>query len=189
MNRIILLLVSIMMGLHVSAQTETSELIPESPQTTKGTQEFPAIRFGFLSYDSALVAMPGYQQAQQQMAALRAAYEVELQRVENEFNTKYEDFLDGQRDFPRTILLKRQTELQELLPRTIEFKRQGLEDLQKAEQEAMAPLRERLNQAIALVATQQQLALVINTDANACPFIDPTMGIDLNAMVQKALNR
>ena len=189
MNRIILLLVSIMMGLHVSAQTETSELIPESPQTTKGTQEFPAIRFGFLSYDSALVAMPGYQQAQQQMAALRAAYEVELQRVENEFNTKYEDFLDGQRDFPRTILLKRQTELQELLQRNIEFKRQGLEDLQKAEQEAMAPLRERLNQAIALVATQQQLALVINTDANACPFIDPTMGIDLNAMVQKALNR
>ena len=189
MNRIIILLVSIMFGLHASAQTETSELIPESSENTKGTQEFPTFRFGFLSYDSALVAMPGYQLAQQQMAALRVAYEAELQRAENEFNTKYEDFLDGQRDFPRTILLKRQTELQELLQRNVEFKRQGLDDLQKAEEEFMAPLRERLNQAIALVATQQQLAFVINTDANACPFIAPVTGIDMNAMVQKVLNR
>lgn len=189
MNRIVILLVSIVFGLHVSAQTETPELLPESPQTTKGTQETPSIRFGFLSYDSALVAMPDYALAQRQVAELREAYEAELQRVENEFNKKYEDFLEGQRDFPRTILLKRQTELQELLQRNIEFKRQGLDDLQKAEQEAMAQLHERLNQVIAQVAAQQQLALVINTDANACPFIDPIMGIDLNAMVQKALNR
>ena len=189
MNRIFILLVSIMFGLNISAQTETSEMASVSPQTTNGTQETPTIRFGFLSYDSALVSMPGYALAQQQVAVLRAAYEEELQRVENEFNRKYEDFLDGQRDFPRTILLKRQTELQELLQRNIQFKQQGLDELRKAEQEAMIPLRERLNQAIALVATQQQLALVINTDANACPFIDPAMGVDLNAAIQKMLSR
>ena len=189
MNRIIVLLVSIMFGLHVSAQTEISEPVVESSKTTNGTQETLSIRFGFLSYDSALVAMPGYALAQRQVAALRGAYEEELRRVEDEFNKKYEDFLEGQRDFPRTILLKRQTELQELLQRNIEFKRQGLEDLQKAEQEAMLPLRERLNQAIALVATQQQLAFVVNTDINACPFIDPALGFDLNAAVQKVLSR
>lgn len=188
MNRIAVLLISIVFGLHVSAQTETSGPAMESPQTTSGTQETPTIRFGYLSYDSLLAAMPGHALALQQMADLRAAYEAELKRAEDEFNRKYEEFLDGQRDFPRTILLKRQAELQELLQRNMEFKQQGLNDLQKAQEETLAPLREQLRQTIALVATRQNLALVINTDANACPFIDPALGVNLNEAVLQLLN-
>jgi outer membrane protein len=146
------------------------------------------IRFGYLSYDSALVRMADYAIVQANMAALRSAYEAEMQRVEDEFNQKYEAFLEGQRDFPRTILLKRQTELQELLQRNIAFKKQGLDDLQKAEREAMAPLRQRLDAAIARVAAQQGLALVLNTDANACPFISPAMGVDVTEAVTAVLN-
>ena len=37
------------------------------------------------------------------------------------------------------------------------------------------------------IASQQQLALVVNTDANACPFIAPTMGINIDQLVQDAL--
>ena len=124
-----------------------------------------------------------------QMKTLREAYDSELQRVEEEFNRKYEDFLEGQKDFPRTILLKRQTELQDMLQRNLEFKRQGLADLEQAERKALAPLRIHLNEAIAKIAREKKLALVINTDANACPFIDPAMGVDVNELVVKKLNR
>ena len=137
------------------------------------------ISIGYLSYDSALTAMPDYAIAQAKLKELRQAYETELKRVEEEFNRKYEDFLEGQRDFPRTILLKRQTELQEMLQRTVEFKQQGLKDMSKAEADALAPLRKKLNDVIALVAKRKGLALVVNTDANACPFIDPEMGTDI----------
>ena len=67
------------------------------------------VRFGYLSYQQALQAMPQYAVVQQQMAELRQQYEAEMQRVTNEFNRKYEEFLEGQRDFPKTILQKRQT--------------------------------------------------------------------------------
>ncbi len=143
------------------------------------------IRIGYLSYDSALTAMPGYAMAQAQLKELRQAYEDEMKRVEDEFNRKYEDFLEGQRDFPRTILLKRQTELQEMLQRNIEFKKQGLKELADAETEALAPLREELKAAIAVVAKRKGLALVVNTDSNACPFIDPEMGVDIQKDVQR----
>ena len=63
-------------------------------------------RFGYLSYEGAIQSMPEYAIVQKKMKALQEQYQAETLRVEDEFNRKYEDFLDGQRDFPRTILQK-----------------------------------------------------------------------------------
>lgn len=149
----------------------------------------PALKFGFLSYDLALKSMKDYAAVQMRMDSLRSAFNAEMQRVEDEFNRKYEDFLEGQKDFPRTILLKRQTELQEMMQKNIDFKQQLQRELTDTEAQLMAPLRIHLNEAIATIAREQGLVLVINTDANACPFIEPTVGIDVNELVVKKLNR
>jgi outer membrane protein len=149
----------------------------------------PALKFGYLSYDLAMKSMSEYATVQMRMDSLRSAFNAEMQRVEDEFNRKYEDFLDGQKDFPRTILLKRQTELQEMLQKNLAFKQQLQQELKDTEAQLMAPLRIHLNEAIATIAHEQGLALVINTDANACPFIDPAMGVDINETVVKKLNR
>ena len=147
----------------------------------------PLLRFGHLSYEQALQSMPDYAVVQKKLVDLRAQFDAEMKRVEDEFNRKYEDFLDGQREFPKTILRKRQTELQELMSKNIAFKEEGLQELANTEQELMAPLKERLTQLITQIATRQGLAFVINTDADACPYINPTMGIDISQEVQNAL--
>ena len=72
-----------------------------------------SVKFGYLSYQAAIKSMPDYTLAQQKLTDLKEQYKAETKRVEDEFNRKYEEFLDGQRDFPKTILQKRQTELQE----------------------------------------------------------------------------
>ncbi len=149
----------------------------------------PALKFGYLSYDLALKSMKEYATVQMRMDSLRSAFNAEMQRVEDEFNRKYEDFLEGQKDFPRTILLKRQTELQEMMQKNIDFKQQLQRELTDTEAQLMAPLRIHLNEAIATIAREQGLVLVINTDANACPFIEPAMGVDVNELVVKKLNR
>jgi outer membrane protein len=149
----------------------------------------PALKFGYLSYDLAMKSMSEYATVQMRMDSLRSAFNAEMQRVEDEFNRKYEDFLDGQKDFPRTILLKRQTELQEMLQKNLAFKQQLQQELKDTEAQLMAPLRIHLNEAIATIAHEQGLALVINTDANACPFIDPAMGVDVHELVVSKLNR
>ena len=145
------------------------------------------LRFGYLSYEQALRSMPQYAVVQQQMADLRAQYQAETKRVEEEFNLKYEEFLEGQRDFPKTILQKRQTELQELMEKNIAFRDESRRQLAAAEQEAMQPLKTRLHEVIAEIASRQQLALVINTDANACPFINPAMGVNIGELVTSLL--
>ena len=157
--------------------------------TAQAQDNTQVLRFGYLSYEATLKAMPENAAVLMKMDSLRSAFQEELQRVENEFNRKYEDFLEGQKDFPRTILLKRQTELQEMLQKNIQFKQQSIDELKQTETLLMAPLRTRLNAAIATVAREQHLALVINTDANACPFIEPTMGVDVTEAVEQLLSK
>lgn len=155
--------------------------------TLSAQDSIPVLKFGYLSYEQALKTMPDYAVAQQQLAELRAQYDAEQQRVEQDFNTKYEEFLEGQREFPETILRKRQTELKELLERNIAFKNESRQLLAKAETEAMAPLKQQLANALAQIAMERGYAFILNTDRDAVPFINPAMGEDVTLLVNNAL--
>lgn len=150
-------------------------------------QENNTMKFGFLSYEAALQSMPDYTLAQNKLAELKAQYQTEAKRVEDEFNRKYEEFLEGQREFPKSILQKRQSELQELMDKNIAFKQQGLAELARAEQEAMAPLRIKLIEALGKIGRERGYAFIVDTDQKALPFINPAMGEDINQTVKDAL--
>ena len=151
---------------------------------TDSTQVF---RFGFLSYETALKSMTEYAQVQQTLTQLKEQYQAETLRVEDEFNRKYEDFLDGQRDFPRTILQKRQTELQELMEKNIAFKENSRRELEDAERQAMAPLRIRLIELLSKIGVERGYAFIYDTDTKALPFLNPAQGEDINQLVKDAL--
>ncbi len=148
-----------------------------------------AVKFGFLSYEQALTSMPDYAMAQAQIVKLKAKYDEEAKRVETDFNLKYEDFLDTQADMPKSILEKRQSELQELLNRNIEFKAESRRLLEQAEKDAFAPLHEKLQRALRVIGEQDGYAFIINTDNNACPFINPAQGIDVTKTVISLLQK
>ena len=145
------------------------------------------IRFAYLSYDEALKAVPGYELARQSLDNLRAKYEAEQKRAEDEFNLKYEEFLEGQRDFPETILRKRQTELKEMMERNIAFKKDIREQLAIAEAKLFDPLKELLTSALTKIAIENGYAFILNTDQNAVPFIHPALGVDINQQVKQTL--
>ena len=146
-----------------------------------------SVKFGYLSYQTALKSMPGYTLAQQKLNDLKAQYQAEAKRVEDEFNRKYEEFLEGQRDFPKSILQKRQTELQELMAKNVAFKNKSVEQLAKDEAEALAPLYDKLNATLAAIGQEKGYAFVLDTDVKALPFINPAMGEDINEVVKNAL--
>ena len=179
MKRLASFIIAICAVLCVSAQ---DSLIPADAPTRS-----LSIRFGYLDYQQALQAMPQYTLVQEQMAELRKQYEAEMQRVTNEFNRKYEEFLEGQREFPKTILQKRQSELQELMTRNVAFKEESLKQLAAAEKEALAPLKIRLAETVAKIASERGLAFVVNTASDACPYINPELGEDLNQLITNAL--
>lgn len=113
----------------------------------------------------------------------------EAKRVEADFNAKYEDFLDTQADMPKSILEKRQSELQELLNKNIEFKAESRRLLAQAEKDAFAPLHEKLQRALKVIGEQDGYAFIINTDNNACPFVNPAQGTDVTQTVVRLLQK
>ena len=150
-------------------------------------QENATLRFGYLSYETALKSMPDYAIVQQKLADLRQQIQNETLRVEDEFNRKYEEFLEGQREFPQSILQKRQMELQDLMDKNLAFKENSRKELEKAEQDLMAPLKIRLIEVLDKMGRERGYAFIIDTDVKALPFINPAMGHDLNQQVQDAL--
>ena len=125
--------------------------------------------------------------AEKQMDDLREKYAAELKRVQDEFNAKYEEFLDGMKDFPPTILKKRQTELQELMEKNVAFKDESRRLLAEAENAIFAPLHERISQAMAKIGDELGLVVILNTDSDACPYINPSRSIDVTTMLKEKL--
>ena len=158
-------------------------------QDTLVAQQTPALKFGYLSYEAVMHAMPDYAKMQEDMAQLQKHYEAEMTRVENDFNTKYEEFLDGQASFPKTILQKRQSELQEMLDKNIAFKKESQQMLKKAKDDAVKDLYKVIDAAVETIAQKRRMAFVIDTDKESVTFINPAMGEDITEDVKALLVR
>jgi outer membrane protein len=170
MKKVIFVAVMVLMGLSGYAQTENT-----------------GFKFGYLSIDSVLQSMPEYAQMQQDMATMRQQYEAEMKRVEDDFNKKYEEFLDGQKNFPKTILQKRQSELQEMLDKNIAFKKEGLQMLNDTEKTQKDVILMMIDMAVKTIGMQRGYAFILNTDANATPWLNPAMGEDITKAVKEML--
>lgn len=147
------------------------------------------LKFGYLSYNAVMQAMPEYAAMQNSMAELRQKYEAEQKRVEDDFNKKYEEFLDGQKSFPKTILQKRQSELQEMLDKNIAFKKESQRLLKQAEEDAMAPVMVRLAETLDAIGKVRGYAFIVNIDEKVALWLNPSLGEDITATVIAQLQR
>ena len=165
--------------LNANAANQNANTARQDTQGTRTTAQTFVFRYGFVNADSVLHAMPEYAMAQRSLTALRQKYDREMKRSEDDFNIKYESFLDQQRDLVPSILHKRQAELQDMMEKNIAFKAEARRLLAQAEADAMAPLREQINELLQQVAKDMQLAFVLNTGSDACPYVNPAMSVDI----------
>lgn len=145
------------------------------------------LKFGYFNLSTLMKAVPEYATAQKNIADLRVKYEAETKRSEDEFNKKYEEFLDGQRDFAPTIMQKRQAELQDMMEKNIAFKKEAQRLLAQAEQDAMAPVKGKVLDAVRKLGQQRGYAFILNADGDVVPYIDMAYGDNLNDAVLSLL--
>ena len=167
--------------------TDQSAQHPASAQQSATAQQPAILRFGYFSFEQVFHTMPGYAIAKHNMDELRAKYDEETKRVETEFNTKYEEFLDGQRSYAKTILEKRQAELREMMEKNVAFKAEAARILKQAELEAYAPLKAKVNEAAKKIGKEKGFAFVLNTDNDAAPYLNDEMGVDITEEMKEIL--
>lgn len=137
------------------------------------------VKVGFFSYKEVLQSMPAYSTTIANMDKLRKQYADELNAAQKEFNEKYEIFLDQQASLAESIRQKRQADLQTMLERNEQFKKESERLIAQAEKEAMAPLHEKVNEAIKKAGEQGGYIVILNTDSEACPYIAPSVAEDV----------
>lgn len=179
MKQILLPLVFMLMPVAASAQQSAH------PQVSAPVEK--SLRFGYFSYEEVLHTMPGYAIAKHNMDDLRAKYDAETKRAEDEFNAKYEEFLDGQRSFAPSILEKRQAELRELMAKNVTFKAEAVRLLQQADADAYAPLKAQIDAAVQKVGKVKGLAFILNTDKGAFPYVNALCGEDVTLLIKENL--
>lgn len=184
MKKNIFLLLFLLCEFSIQAQ-QTDSLthnisIPKSTPAANSTRKaltmdnINNIRIGYLSYDSLLHQMPEYHVMEQSMKKLRAQYAAETAYNEENFKRMFVDFLQGQKDFPQPILLKRQQDLQVELEKGLSFRNRCDSLLQQAQAEMIAPLHQKLQAAIRAVGLERDYEMILNTDAQAVPFLRPS---------------
>ena len=184
MKKLFLLLA--LLPLAAFAQDVTTQAQPAT--ATHAQPAAPrAPRFGVIDYDGVLELMPEYKAAQEQVAALKAKYDTESERAEAEFQRKFAEFLDGQKEFPQNILEKRQKELQTLLEQSVQFRQSAQKLLKQAESDYTDNARRALDNVIQRVAATHNLVLVFNSSSNQLPYVDQTRVLDVEHLVLQAL--
>ena len=182
MKKNLLFLAFALFALSASAQQNPAV---GAQQATTAAQ--PVLRFGYFSFEQVFHTMPGYAIAKHNMDELRGKYDEETKRVETEFNSTYEEFLDGQRSYAKSIFEKRQAELRELMEKNIAFKAEAARLLKKAEEEAYAPLKAKMNAALQQIGKENGFAFILNTDNNATPYLSAEMGVDITEALKEKI--
>lgn len=192
MKKLLFVMAAMFAATALNAQTEDNQPVVTSVEDSVTTVVADTTitdvqKFGYLSYNAILKAMPDYAVAQKSISDLKQKYDEEMKRTEQDFTKKFNEFIDGQKNFPENIMLKRQKELQMLMDEGLKFKDEVKKLLTNAEAELMKPVYQKLNDILSAIGTEHDYMYILNTDANAYPFMNMKYGEDVTAAVKEKL--
>ena len=143
-------------------------------------------KFAHMNSQDVIAVMPEFTKAQADIDALSKQYQKEMETGQAEFQKKYQEFLAQGDSLPRNIAERRQKELQEMAQRQEQFQQEAYQSLQKAQQDSMAPIYAKLDQAIEAVGKSEGVVYIFDLARTPIPFVG-TQSVDVTAKVKAQL--
>ena len=143
-----------------------------------------AQKFGHINPMPIMQAMPEYTKAQAKLEELKKQYEGEMKIMQDELAKKSEEY-DKQKDsLPQNIRQRR--ELQDLYGRLQQYAQESNQNMQKATQDKLAAISQKIEAAIKEVGTAGGFIYIFDVTAGI-PFINETLSTDVTAQVKAKL--
>lgn len=144
-------------------------------------------KFGHFNSQEIIVTMPEFKKAETEMEALQKKYSEEMQRTQEEFNKKFQEFQQTVDSLPQNIAERRQKELQDMGQRLEAFQQEAMQSIQKAQMELMAPIYNKLNDAIQKVGKKEGLIYIFDLASNTIPYVDAQQSKDVTTLIKSEL--
>ena len=145
-------------------------------------------KIAYINSIELLEVIPGKVAASRSISELNQKYKDELAVMQNDYNNKYTDFLANQNKLAESIKLRRMQELYELEQNINRFMKVAQEDVESQEAQLIAPLKERLKEAVNQVGIEQDFTCIYDMANPAIAFITPN-AIDANPIVKAKLQQ
>lgn len=125
------------------------------------------IKLGHLNSNDLMAVMPGRDSAEKVLNDYAKNLQDQLNAMMNEFQTKYQEYLDNSEKYLEPVKKAKEKELIDLQNRVEEFKNQSQELLSKKEQELIQPLIDKAKKAISDVAKERGYTYIFDVSAGS----------------------
>jgi outer membrane protein len=144
------------------------------------------VKFAHVNSQEIFAALPESDSISMKVEKATQEVREQLEIMQVEFNKKYDDYLNNEKNYSELIKKTKQTELQEMEQRIQRFQMQAQQDLQTQQAELFKPLRDKVMNAIDEVAKEKGVLYVFDLSAGSVVYQAETT-LDLNAAVLKKL--
>ena len=147
------------------------------------------LKFGHINAQEIVSAMPEFAKAQSDIEALDKQLTSELQRTQEEFNKKYQEFQQAiaKDSLPANIAERRQKELQDMMQRQEQFQQEAQQQMQKAQNDAMVPIYKKLDDAIKAVGAAEGVIYIFDLARTPVAYVNESQSVNLTAKVKAQL--
>ena len=147
------------------------------------------LKFGHINAQEIITVMPEFTKAQNDIQNLEKQLTAELQRTQEEFNKKYQEFQQAiaKDSLPANFAERRQKELQDMMQRQEQFQQDAQQQMAKAQNDAMAPIYKKLDDAIKAVGAAEGVIYIFDLARTPIPYVNETLSINLTNKVKANL--
>lgn len=128
-----------------------------------------AQKFGIVDAQQILNAMPEFTAMQTQLSEASKKYEEEFKKANEEVDKKYAEYQALAEDTPASIKERRLQDVQELAMKAQRFQQTANEDLQRQQQQLIAPIEQKLLDAIKAVGQEGSYTFIFQE--GSAPFV------------------
>lgn len=143
-------------------------------------------KFAHMNASEIIPVMPEYIKAKADLDAMAKQYQEEFMRSQEEFQKKYQEYLAQADSLPKNIAERRMKELQDMAQRQEQFQVETNQAMQKAENDLMIPVYQKLDEAIQAVGKAEGVVYIFDVARTPIAYIS-TQSIDVTAKVKAHL--
>lgn len=147
---------------------------------------FAQPKFAHVNFSELVQLMPEADQARATMQAASKEAQDTYQAMEDEFNTKYQQYQQKAATWTAAIRESKEKELTEIQQRIQEAAQTFQAELQQQQQQLMAPIYKKAQDTLNEIAKAGGYIYVF--DVTTALYVDPAQSTDLTAQARKALN-
>ena len=118
------------------------------------------LKIGIVDVDEVVQKLPDYTEAQNKFVETSKKYEDEFAKLQEELKRRYDEIQNMPQDELQVIQERKVKDFQEYQLKTQQFEQTAAQELQKVQQDLMAPIYQKVNNAIQSVGQEGGYSLI-----------------------------